>query len=53
MGMLVKGIKGDEEVMGRFGFKETNLEKQMVVDFANRMEMSGLKLTSKKGKNTR
>ncbi|KAK3537373.1 hypothetical protein QTP70_008831 [Hemibagrus guttatus] len=30
---------GDEEVMGKFGVKERNLEGQMVVDFANRMDM--------------
>ncbi|KAI5089397.1 hypothetical protein C0J45_20805 [Silurus meridionalis] len=31
---------GDEEVMGRYGFKERNVEGQMVVDFAKRMEMA-------------
>ncbi|KAK3551073.1 hypothetical protein QTP70_011621 [Hemibagrus guttatus] len=31
--------KGDEEVMGKFGVKERNLEGQMVVDFAKRMDM--------------
>ncbi|MCI4379298.1 hypothetical protein PGIGA_G00226350 [Pangasianodon gigas] len=31
---------GDEEVMGKFGVKERNLEGQMVVDFANRMDMA-------------
>ncbi|KAK3561314.1 hypothetical protein QTP86_030617 [Hemibagrus guttatus] len=30
---------GDEEVMGKFGVKERNLEGQMVVDFAKRMDM--------------
>ncbi|KAK3541669.1 hypothetical protein QTP86_000342, partial [Hemibagrus guttatus] len=30
---------GDEEVMGKFGAKESNLEGQMVVDFAKRMDM--------------
>ncbi|KAK3528840.1 hypothetical protein QTP70_011763 [Hemibagrus guttatus] len=29
----------DEEVMGKFGVKERNLEGQMVVDFAKRMDM--------------
>ncbi|KAF7694071.1 hypothetical protein HF521_007824, partial [Silurus meridionalis] len=32
--------RGDEEVMGRYGFKERNVEGQMVVDFAKRMEMA-------------
>ncbi|KAK3546851.1 hypothetical protein QTP86_003049 [Hemibagrus guttatus] len=31
---------GDEEVMGKFGVKERNLEGQMVVDFAKRMDMA-------------
>ncbi|KAK3556032.1 hypothetical protein QTP70_000727 [Hemibagrus guttatus] len=31
---------GDEEVMGKFGVKERNLEVQMVVDFAKRMDMA-------------
>ncbi|MCJ8736305.1 hypothetical protein PDJAM_G00258240 [Pangasius djambal] len=30
----------DEEVMGKFGVKERNLEGQMVVDFAKRMDMA-------------
>ncbi|KAK3513069.1 hypothetical protein QTP70_000954 [Hemibagrus guttatus] len=30
---------GDEEVMGKFGVKKRNLEGQMVVDFAKRMDM--------------
>ncbi|KAK3548176.1 hypothetical protein QTP70_005197 [Hemibagrus guttatus] len=33
---------GDEEVMGKFGVKERNLEGQMVVDFAKRMDMGVL-----------
>ncbi|KAK3575637.1 hypothetical protein QTP86_031594, partial [Hemibagrus guttatus] len=33
------GNTGDEEVMGKFGVKERNLEGQMVVDFAKRMDM--------------
>ncbi|KAK3539824.1 hypothetical protein QTP70_013337 [Hemibagrus guttatus] len=31
---------GDEEVMGKFGVKERNLEGQRVVDFAKRMDMA-------------
>ncbi|KAI5628036.1 hypothetical protein C0J50_8274 [Silurus asotus] len=31
--------RGDEEVMGRYGFKERNVEGQILVDFAKRMEM--------------
>ncbi|KAK3506867.1 hypothetical protein QTP70_030604 [Hemibagrus guttatus] len=31
---------GDEEVMGKFGVKERNLEGQMLVDFAKRMDMA-------------
>ncbi|KAK3531775.1 hypothetical protein QTP70_029759, partial [Hemibagrus guttatus] len=31
---------GDEEVMGKFGVMERNLEGQMVVDFAKRMDMA-------------
>ncbi|KAK3540484.1 hypothetical protein QTP70_032443 [Hemibagrus guttatus] len=31
---------GDEEVMGKFGVKERNLEGQMVVDFTKRMDMA-------------
>ncbi|KAK3517804.1 hypothetical protein QTP70_018967 [Hemibagrus guttatus] len=34
-----EGNAGDEEVMGKFGVKERNLEGQMVVDFAKRMDM--------------
>ncbi|KAK3560676.1 hypothetical protein QTP86_014527 [Hemibagrus guttatus] len=34
------GNTGDEEVMGKFGVKERNLEGQMVVDFAKRMDMA-------------
>ncbi|KAI5089396.1 hypothetical protein C0J45_20804 [Silurus meridionalis] len=35
-----EGNRGDEEVMGRYGFKERNVEGQLVVDFAKRMEMA-------------
>ncbi|KAK3525767.1 hypothetical protein QTP70_007530 [Hemibagrus guttatus] len=38
-GHVGEGNTGDEEVMGKFGGKERNLEGQMVVDFAKRMDM--------------
>ncbi|KAK3560589.1 hypothetical protein QTP86_010925 [Hemibagrus guttatus] len=36
----VQRRESDEEVMGKFGVKERNLEGQMVVDFAKRMDMA-------------
>ncbi|KAK3528813.1 hypothetical protein QTP70_011605 [Hemibagrus guttatus] len=39
-GHVGEGNTGDEKVMGKFGVKERNLEGQMVVDFAKRMDMA-------------
>ncbi|KAK3532699.1 hypothetical protein QTP86_028068 [Hemibagrus guttatus] len=39
-GHVGEGNTGDEEVMGKFGVKERNLEGPMVVDFAKRMDMA-------------
>ncbi|MCJ8739500.1 hypothetical protein PDJAM_G00047920 [Pangasius djambal] len=39
-GRVGEGNTCDEEVMGKFGVKERNLEGQMVVDFAKRMDMA-------------
>ncbi|KAK3535499.1 hypothetical protein QTP70_016921, partial [Hemibagrus guttatus] len=41
-GHVGEGNTGDEEVMGKFGIKERNLEGQIVVDFAKRMGMAVL-----------
>ncbi|KAK3569087.1 hypothetical protein QTP86_022122, partial [Hemibagrus guttatus] len=39
-GHVGEGNTGDEEVMVNFGVKERNLEGQMVVDFAKRMDIA-------------
>ncbi|KAK3544766.1 hypothetical protein QTP86_026774 [Hemibagrus guttatus] len=39
-GHVGEGNTGDEEVMGKFGVKERNLEVQVVVDFAKKMDMA-------------
>ncbi|KAK3512195.1 hypothetical protein QTP70_034966, partial [Hemibagrus guttatus] len=49
-GHVGEGNTSDEEVMGKFGVKERNLEGQMVVDFAKRMNMAQLTLIFKRGR---
>ncbi|KAK3520013.1 hypothetical protein QTP70_010846 [Hemibagrus guttatus] len=39
-GHVGEGNTGDEKVMGKFGVKDRNLEGQIVVDFAKRMDMA-------------
>ena len=39
-GHISEGNKGNEELMDRFGVLEKNIEGQIVVDFAKRMEMA-------------
>ncbi|KAK3543382.1 hypothetical protein QTP70_018404, partial [Hemibagrus guttatus] len=39
-GHVGEGNTGDEEVMDKFGVKERNLEGQMAVDFAKRMDVA-------------
>ena len=41
-GHVDEGNRGDEEVMSRHGFKERNLEGQIIVDFAKRMQLTVL-----------
>ncbi|KAK3535140.1 hypothetical protein QTP70_004796 [Hemibagrus guttatus] len=48
-GHVGEGNTDDEEVMGKFGVKERNLEGQMVVDFAKRMDMAVVNTYSEEG----
>ncbi|KAF7708370.1 hypothetical protein HF521_017427 [Silurus meridionalis] len=47
-GHVGEGNRGDKDVMGRYGFKERNVEGQMRVDFAKRMEMAVVNTNFKK-----
>ncbi|KAK3557755.1 hypothetical protein QTP86_000287 [Hemibagrus guttatus] len=47
-GHVGEGNTGDEEVMGKFGVKERNLERQTVIDFAKRMDMAVVNTYSQK-----
>ncbi|KAK3509650.1 hypothetical protein QTP70_008354 [Hemibagrus guttatus] len=53
MSLTVGPINCDEEVMGKFGVKERNLEGQMVVDFAKRMDMAVVNTYFQKGEEHR
>uniref|UniRef100_A0A8C4R3Y4 Endonuclease/exonuclease/phosphatase domain-containing protein n=1 Tax=Eptatretus burgeri TaxID=7764 RepID=A0A8C4R3Y4_EPTBU len=47
-GHVGEGNRDDKEVMGRYGVNERNVEGQMVVDFAKRMEMAVINTYFKK-----
>ena len=38
--LVGKGDKGDEEVIGKYGIKDQNLEGQKILDFAKRMKLA-------------
>ncbi|KAF7698039.1 hypothetical protein C0J45_12652 [Silurus meridionalis] len=52
-GHVGEGNKGDEEVMGRYGFKKRNVEEQIVVDFAKRGEIAVVNTYFKKNEDHR
>ncbi|KAK3541728.1 hypothetical protein QTP86_002117 [Hemibagrus guttatus] len=52
-GHVGEGNTGDEEVMGKFGIKERNLEGQMVVDFTKMMDMAVVNIYFQKRKEHR
>lgn len=39
-GHIGKGNRGDEDVVGKFGVKDRNLEEQIEVGFAKRMDIA-------------
>lgn len=47
-GHFGEGNMGEKEVMGRYAVKEKNLEGQVVVDFAKRMEIAVINTNLKK-----
>ncbi|XP_065662896.1 uncharacterized protein LOC136085511 [Hydra vulgaris] len=47
-GQVSEGNSGDEEVMVRYGVKESNTEGQMVIDFAKRIKMAVINTYFKK-----
>ena len=39
-GHVGKGKKGDEEVTGKYGIKERNLEEQKIINFTKKMKLA-------------
>lgn len=52
-GHVGEGNRGDEEVMGRYGYGRRNEEGQEIVDFAKRAELAVLNTYFKKGEEQR